>query len=151
MLFRSLSSSSPTRLATMLLIVSGRSLNERNSVLIEVKKISSTIPEVTPYRIRDFVKEDTRRVDNPQALDSRHVLLKDELGLCSRVEQTLEVPIVRSSVFRKWKIERLKGDSQFSQRFDEVCTLIHAVQTVLRGNENKKVRRLEDDRLTLRS
>ena len=103
------------------------------------------------YRICDFVKEDGRGVDDLQAFDSRHVLLKNELGLRSRVKQSLEVPKVRSSVSRKWKIERLVGDSQFPQRFDEVCTLIHAVQTVLRGNENKKVRRLEDDRLTLRS
>lgn len=93
-------SSSPTRLATMLRIVSGRSLrNEKRKRKESVKNrggLQGEEPQVTPNRVSNLEEKDTRRVYDPQTFNRGNVLLEDKSRVGAWVEESFAISRGRS-------------------------------------------------------
>ena len=78
---------SPTRLATMMRIVSGRSLQKVGEKSTKTLEGSQGVePQVTPNRVSNLEKEDTRRVYDPKTFNSGDILLEDKSCVGAWVE-----------------------------------------------------------------
>lgn len=92
-------SSSPTRLATMLRIVSGRSLqiNKKQNQRNAFKDSQRVEPQVASNRISNLEEKDPRRVDDPKTFDSSNVLLEDKSCIGAWVEESFAVSTRRGN------------------------------------------------------
>lgn len=85
------------------------------------------LPEIPANWVCHLEQEDTWRINNTKTLDRRHILIEDELGVSSWMQQSFSVSTENERGVTQLYRQR---HSRLSQCFYERTTLVHSLQAI---------------------